>query len=488
MNKELLKKIILSMVENNALPPFNFKQGTPIADMVAAVSGSSSRKPDESDVDMVGRWMDNLMSQDNHMLDVQINEISKNLTDGILGISRVLRSLHGEVSDITQKIEKIVDLGISINPALAASLNGKEIEHDYMPVDFSILECMGTKDTVMEAMSAVVGINDAVSRMAYLAVGERYIQMQAPGEPVDIDVSSDDKKDVLAAVNAAGTSWDKDSVASAFTLLTSATRSKSFVSTVTRLVAPSVDKTVSMMSALQLLQTYGKTIVKVQDALIAKGYDVAATAPNLKRAYAALEVLFFYVQYQRTTAFADTLVFNNLMRNPDLVEAGRGANISDLEIARYIAVKHHGKLLVATGATLSSITTTRKEVAELFEKEKAADEVFTTLEVAKIRRRAFNTVVSEYLESIGQADGVFVEGSSDNLLRTKATVDETVYAVLIAKLYANTMVGAVHARLGLAYSEAVKDNPSIDMIQLNEKTLEAYLSIVVELMAKNLVC
>lgn len=487
MNKAFVNKLIASLAENDAIPNFRFKQGTVLEKAVSSLTSTSSMHANEETDVMVQRWMSDLESADSIILDTQIDEIADSFVDGILGIARTLRSLHTEVSDITTKIEAKIDFGVSINPKLAKLLDGKNVEIDYLPIDYAPLANIGTTEAAMESIRGAVTGTNAADRSAYYRVLEAYVQVAAPGVPVDILITPDDKEKIIDEVNASGSNWDKDMVKDTLNLLTNPVKIKSLIATMDRTCAPTVDKTASFMHAISVLQEHTAVMETLQLAILNNGYEAITTAPNFKKVMAVLETYFYYVNYHRATTFADTAVFNNLMSNPDNVGAIKQAGITTQGIARYIAVRHGNKLVSETGATVSAIVGTKSEVEEKFEQTEAESDVYTNIEVGKIRRRSLINVVATYLGDLGIDDVGYVAGKADELMRTKATVDDVVYGILIGKLYPNTLVGTMYERLGTAYAEAVVNNPKVDVIAMNETTIDTYLGVVVELLAKNLV-
>lgn len=486
MNLERVGPIVTDLVEADCLPKVIIKEGSPLGAAIAAIAGTSTRKPEETDTQAAERWLSDFASHNNSIVETQIDEISKVLISGMQGSIRTIKSLHTTVTDICGKVDSKVDVAVGLDPKLAHLVNTDNSEVSYVAVDFTPLNSLGSSSSLTGAINEFIGADESSPRLAFNGVMERYVQMKSSVATADIVLKDEDKVSIIDAINKSTSTHDKDTISDLVGLLTSTNRIQVLKNNCVRTVSSAANVTSNMMEALRVVSEYAKLLPIVQTKLLDLGYEEIVSAGNFIQVSAVLETYHYFINYHRESTFANTILFNNNMLNPDMEEAGKIAGISNADLGKYVQTILNGKLVLDVGLLLTTAQQAKAIVDKKFAEERSADDMYVRLTVGRLRKTALVNNLYSFLEDKKVTTQKYIDGRADELIRTDIPLEDLVYDILIKCLYPNSIIGTLHNYMGKAFASAIVDNPELDAATINSKTIDSYLEVITDLLAKKI--
>lgn len=476
MNIEMTTKILQEIVNKDMFPSVRFKPESPLGFAIASICATTARKPEESDTDFIARTVEEFVSNSNAVVEQQIEDIAETIANGMFGSIRKIRDLHKTVDSLTEAIEKQVTAAIALDPKLNKLLNEQDTDFSYATMDYSAVDEMGLRDSIIGGMNELVHKPTVITTDAYKSVMERYVSMRiANTEFKTIAISPEARKELLDALE--GENGTREDLASVLNILTNENACAGFVTRSNRLPVFAPDYTKPMFDSIATIAKYGKALSKVIKKLVEMDIIPSENDGNYDQAYAVIEKYLYFVHYHRVITFKDTVLFNNSVLNGDMVEEMKAKGLTPEYIARYIRVLYKGELHNPLGATLTSLEDNKDKIEKLYAETQAADDLYAKMELAKIKARAFSFVVNNYLEKLNIKAFDFVSGVATKFMEYSTPVDELLYTVLINTQEKDTIVNKLHDQLGKAYSDLVVKNPELDEVVVNQSTMKAYLEV-----------
>jgi hypothetical protein len=486
MNIALIKNVIKYLVENDRLPSIEFRDETVIGALLKNIASTTIVNPGETPSQSADRWVDELFANMDENLAAELAEIANVTATGLLNAVNEIKTIQSVVEGLCQKIDKIVDRGVSLDPELAKILDKGSVEVNYQSINYAPLDVMGNSKSVSYGMFEFMGIAGTAQRQGYISVIERYVQMKKAGTIEDFAVSETDTKAIIDSVVASTPSATVESVTDALSILTTKVRLDTLMINCSRNTQPAANQTENMFEALRIVDRYATVLIKLQDELIRRDYKKASELSNFKSFYAVLEVYHFFVNYHRENTFNGTILFTNQYLNTDVINQAKEAMITNEDIARHISVVYNNKLVVGTGLALSAVIADKANVLLKFKNATSKNELYAKLQLAQMHKSATMKVMGEYLESLGIRDSKYIDAKTDQLILTGISVEDLLYGIIITKNYMGTIVDVLHNKLGTALRDVVIQNPDVSGDIVHVKMLSVYVDVVTTVIAKKI--
>ncbi len=490
-NIELITALLIALQKTNAIPSCEFKKNSPLYnDILLMANISNSVHPTEQEKTLITRWMNDISTSYDDIkpnIDSITTALSNKILDGIQTLSNVKKL----VKELTIDIEDDINRHISLDPKLDKEINENNVEFTFDVYDFSMLNTLGSKQSIIDHVTnSVLSANTSLSPIAqFNVVKGKYLNTILGIEKLESRLSLDPeiKDNIIDTVNAKDENTTKDMVNHVLTTILDGSKTQRLRNTIERMVRVEVDPNELFFYFASFISDFSNILPLLIKELNENKIDITDISKNIKTIETLMEYGAYYIYYHRDTTFADTILFTNDTKNPDMVKKCEDGAISNKDIAQHKSILVKNIPMSKVGLTLTRVLNNKERVDKLFKKEEQSDKIYTTVTIAKYKKEAIVRVLNNYFKNNG--DIVSVDKlihKANHIVRTNVPITDIVYNTIIDVLHKDSMVEMLYKELGIGYAKLLDESSEVSEIKVAETNMVIYAEIITKFIKKHM--
>jgi len=501
---KILADVLTEAAKNEQVPDVRFKMNNSLGEEAAKLSGIASiQQADESNENRINRYLAEIVgavdSETGEIKDLEniefVNEICESISDKVSerlkATTAKLRTIHSEVTKLSNEINDRYNKTIAADPFLAKHVAEKDVVvFDYPEMRYDVLSNLGgVKNTV----AYVIGEADSdetamVLKSKFVNVIGKFASRKLITDFLEtVQISKEQREEAVTKVCEQDDSLIASNVDDVIKIIANV---QSLNSMSKRLVKTfEIDNGMeSTIQGISIIADYKKPVQKIVASLSEMGIEIPAN--NVQFVDDMCDLCGFVVQFHRVNTFKGTILFRNKTLNPDRIKDMEAKQLTMQDLAQHVTYRYKNIDMPLTGVSLESLEQSKERIDNEVAKAESQNKIRIEAGLHDAKHKAFMIVMNEFLSQDEFSDKVVDVGSlrsylvscANKITNEGSSCEDVIYVIMEKLLYKNDFVMVLRKQLGMDYVKAVASNSKLSASDMAEVNAVVYARLLTEYM------